>query len=92
MDYIEIIGITAAIITTAANVPQAIKIIKTKSTESISTVTYALLLTGFILWLFYGIRKEDLPIILANAISAILAIIILYMKLTAKKSKADFPV
>ena len=92
MDYVEIIGITAAIITTAANVPQAIKIIRTKSTESISTVTYALLLTGFILWLFYGIRKEDLPIILANAISAILAIIILYMKLTAKKSKADFPV
>ena len=92
MDYIEIIGITAAVITTAANVPQAIKIIRTKSTESISTVTYALLLTGFILWLFYGIRKEDLPIILANAISAILAIIILYMKLTAKKSKADFPV
>ena len=92
MDYVEIIGIGAAVLTTAANVPQAIKIIRTKSTKSISAATYALLLSGFLLWLYYGIEKEDLPIILANAISAVLAIIILFMKLTSKKENKDFPV
>ena len=91
MDYIQILGIVAAILTTAANVPQAVKIIRTKSTESISSATYALLLTGVLLWLVYGIFKEDLPIILANAVSALLAAVILVMKLSAKKNK-DFPV
>lgn len=91
MDYIQILGIVAAILTTAANVPQAIKIIRTKSTKSISTATYVLLLSGLILWLIYGIIKNDLPIILANGVSALLAAIILVMKLASKKNK-DFPV
>ena len=87
MDYIKILGLVAAALTTCANVPQAVKIIRTKSTESISTATYALLLSGFIAWLIYGIYNDDLPIILANAISAVLAAIILVIKLSAKKKE-----
>ncbi len=87
MDYIQILGIAAAILTSAANVPQAVKIIRTKSTKSISAATYALLFSGLTLWLIYGIIKNDLPIILANSVSAALAGVILIMKLTLKKTE-----
>ena len=87
MDWIEILGIGAAILTTAANVPQAVKIIRTRSTESISTLTYILLFTGLVLWLIYGIIRDDLPIILANAVSAALAGIILVLKIIGKKKE-----
>jgi MtN3 and saliva related transmembrane protein len=91
MDYVKILGLVAAALTTAANVPQAVKIIKTKSTKSISAATYALLFLGVVLWAIYGFIKDDLPLILANIISAVLAGIILAMKLTAKKDKNEKP-
>ncbi len=87
MNYVEILGLAAAALTTAANIPQAIKMIKTRSTKSISAVTYAMLFTGLVLWLIYGIYIDDLPIILANSISAAISGIILVMKLTARKDQ-----
>ncbi len=89
MDWTQILGIAAAVLTTAANVPQAIKIIRTRSTESISTLTYILLFTGLVLWLIYGIIRNDLPIILANAVSAALAGIILILKIIGKKKEGQ---
>ena len=85
MDYVQIMGLAAAVFTTAANIPQALKIIRTKSTKSISTATYALLLTGFIGWITYGVLRDDLPIILANSISALISITILFLKHTSRK-------
>ncbi len=85
MDYIQILGLAAAALTTAANIPQAYKIVKTKSTKSISTITYSLLLTGFIVWIIYGIYREDVPIIIANGISALVSITILFLKHTSKQ-------
>ncbi|HEX9979739.1 MAG TPA: SemiSWEET transporter [Flavobacterium sp.] len=87
MDFIKILGFVAAALTTCANLPQAVKIIRTKSTKSISTATYALLFSGLVTWLIYGILINDLPIILANSVSAVLAGIILTMKLVAKKKE-----
>jgi MtN3 and saliva related transmembrane protein len=84
MNFVEILGLAAAAFTTAANIPQAIKMIKTRSTKSISAVTYAMLFTGLVLWLIYGIYLKDLPLILANSISALVSGIILVMKLTAR--------
>ena len=89
MDYLQILGIAAAVLTTIANIPQAIKIIKTKSTKSISTATYSFLFTGLVLWLIYGILKDDIPIMLANAASALLSGIILIMKITGKKQAEE---
>ena len=93
MDYVQILGLAAAAFTTVANVPQAVKIIKTKSTKSISSFTYALLFTGLVLWTVYGFIRSDLPLILANGLSSLLAGTILCMKLVSKKDKNDdFPV
>lgn len=45
---------------------------------------YAVLTTGILLWLVYGILIEDAPIIIANAISVTLSAMILAMKLKYK--------
>jgi len=90
MDYIKILGLAAAFFTTAANIPQAIKVIKTRSTKSLSTATYIMLFIGMVLWVVYGIMRQDLPIILANSIAGALCGIILFMKLWARfGSKAE---
>lgn len=87
MDYIQILGLSAAFFTTAANIPQAIKVIKTSSTKSLSALTYAMLFIGMALWVVYGIIRNDLPIILANSIAGALCGIILIMKLLPNKKE-----
>lgn len=78
---ISVIGMLAAVGTTISFLPQAIKIIKTKDTKSISLSMYILFISGVFLWLIYGILKPDFPVMVANGITLILAGIILYFKL-----------
>lgn len=84
MDYIEILGLVAATLTTAAFIPQVYKTWKEKSTKDISLSMYTVLLTGSLLWLTYGFFIESLPIILANTITAVLLVFMLMMKLKYK--------
>jgi MtN3 and saliva related transmembrane protein len=84
MDYIEIIGLVAAALTTTAFVPQVYKTWKEKSTKDISLSMYTVLFTGVVLWLVYGINLGSLPIILANTITSVLLIFMLYMKIKYK--------
>ena len=84
MDWIEILGLVAAFFTTIANIPQAVKVLKTRATKSLSAATYGLLFTGLVIWTIYGIMQEDFPVILGNAIGAILCGIILTVKLICK--------
>jgi MtN3 and saliva related transmembrane protein len=81
MDYVAIIGFSAAICTTAAFLPQAIKTLKTKSTKDISLIMYLLFCIGVFLWLIYGLYLNSYPIILANIITLVLALIVLTMKI-----------
>lgn len=86
MDTIQIIGLCAAALTTAANLPQAYIIIREKSTQHISAATYSLLLLGTALWVTYGIAKSDWPIIIANAISVLTCVSILLLKAISQKA------
>lgn len=74
------LGYLAAFCTTIAFIPQAVKVYKTKHTKDISLGMFTLLIAGFILWLWYGILLISYPIILANAITIIIAIYILITK------------
>lgn len=78
---ITIIGSSAAILTTIAFIPQVIATVKTKHTKDISLVMYILFCTGVLLWLIYGIALHAMPLIVANSITFILAVIILIYKL-----------
>ena len=89
MDWTSILGFTAAFFTTVCNIPQAVKIIRTKETKGVSAPTYAALFIGLVIWVIYGILKEDWPVIVANTISALICGIVLFLKLTSKKVLED---
>ena len=72
IDQNEIIGLIAAVCTTFAFIPQAIKVWKTKQTMDLSLRMYSIMFIGILLWLVYGVRIESLSIILANVVTAIL--------------------
>tara|TARA_B100000579_G_scaffold196543_1_gene160617 strand:+ start:540 stop:797 length:258 start_codon:yes stop_codon:yes gene_type:complete len=80
-NIISYIGFFAGFCTTMAFVPQAIKAWKTKSTKDISLLMFLIFITGVVFWLIYGILIFQLPLIVANAITLILAISILVAKI-----------
>ena len=80
MDAITIIGLIAALFTTVSLLPQLIKVYKTKSTKDISTGMFTLFGCGVLLWFVYGVFVNDLPIIVANSLAFIQAIVILFFK------------
>jgi MtN3 and saliva related transmembrane protein len=80
-NYISLIGLIAGTCTTISFLPQVIKTIRMKETKDISLSMYIVLATGILLWTIYGILRADVPVILANAISFVLAVTILIFKL-----------
>lgn len=85
MNLAEIIGAVAALLTTAAFVPQAFKVLRTRETAAISLTMYALFTVGVALWLAYGIITVQWSITIANAIMLALAALILGVKLRSLK-------
>jgi len=81
----EMIGLIAASLTTAAFVPQVVQTWRTKSAEGISLGMYLIFCIGLLLWLIYGISKQDIPVIAANAATLLLALTILYFKISFRK-------
>lgn len=75
------IGSAAAILTTTAFIPQVWQIWRTRHTADISLGMYSLFTLGVALWLSYGILLLSWPIIIANAITLLLAGAVLVMKL-----------
>ena len=80
----DIVGYIAACMTTSAFIPQAWMTWKRKHAEGVSLGMYVILVSGIILWLAYGVLLHAWPIIIANAITLILALFILAMKLIYK--------
>ena len=80
-EWITVIGLIAAICTTTSFLPQVIKTLKSKKTQDISLMMYAILTTGLFLWLVYGIILNDAPLMLANGISFTLAMSVLILKI-----------
>ena len=68
MNMIPILATILGIITGLANVPQIIKIFKTKSAKDLSLTTNTIFLLSSIVWLLYGIQLINPPLIIANII------------------------
>jgi len=81
MNYITCIGLIAATLTTISFLPQAIKSWKTRSAKDLSLGMFATFCAGVLLWLIYGLLNRDLPIILSNAVTFVLALAILILKI-----------
>ena len=84
MSGIEIMGIIAGGLTTTSLVPQVVKTYKSRSAENLSLRMFLLFSLGVLLWLIYGFINKDLPIILANAGTLLLALTLLFFKFRFK--------
>jgi MtN3 and saliva related transmembrane protein len=81
MDFATVLGLVAATLTTAAFLPQVLKIVKTRSTKDLSMWMYAMLFVGVLLWLVYGLLISSLPVIAANAVTLVLVFAVLAFKI-----------
>jgi MtN3 and saliva related transmembrane protein len=75
------LGYLAGIFTTIAFVPQLAKVWKSRSTHDISLAMFVIFCAGIGLWLIYGLLIDSPPIILANAVTLIIAFAILIFKI-----------
>jgi MtN3 and saliva related transmembrane protein len=74
-------GVVAGILTTGAFMPQVIKSWRTRHTKDLSAGMLVLLTSGAALWLLYGIRLNDMPIIGANGVTLLLIIALIIAKI-----------
>lgn len=84
----EYVGFIAAFLTTFAFIPQALQVIKTRSTGDLSLSTYSLFWLGVVLWLVYGIIEGDSALIVANSITSVLAGIVLFFVVINQKVRS----
>lgn len=81
MVMMEFVGSLAGTLTTVAFVPQVLKTWRSGRAEDVSLFMFLLFSLGVGLWLVYGIALGSRPMILANGITLLLALTILYLKL-----------
>ena len=81
MNSTELVGSLAACLTTVSFVPQAWMTWRTRDVSGISLGMYSVFTLGVALWLAYGLLLAAWPVVVANAITLLLALAILAMKL-----------
>jgi MtN3 and saliva related transmembrane protein len=80
MDSIILVGLVAGLLTTSSTIPQAVKIIQTRSAKDVSALFFILMAAGMGLWLVYGFYRADIALILWNTVSLGFTIMILALK------------
>jgi len=81
MELVDLLGFMAASLTTTAFLPQVLKIWQSKSTKDLSLPMLLTFIAGITMWLVYGLFVQSAPIIVANIITLVLNLAILFFKL-----------
>lgn len=81
MQASDLLGYTAATLTTLSFVPQVWRCFRTRDVSGISLRMYSLFTLGVAAWLAYGIVLQETPMIVANSVSLVLACAVLVMRL-----------
>ncbi len=79
--WTDAVGSVAAFLTTVSFLPQVWQTFRTRDVSGISLGMYSVFTVGIALWLAYGLMLQAWPIVMANAITLLLALSILLMKL-----------
>jgi MtN3 and saliva related transmembrane protein len=85
----NIIGISAGILTAASMVPQVVKMIKEKKASQVSVLMILVLVAGISLWIWYGILKNDMPIIATNSFSLCVNIVMIVCRYKYKDNPSQ---
>lgn len=87
ISLVTAIGLAAGVCTTIANWPQLKKAWVTGETDDLSLKTLLLFGSGLVLWVAYGVLRQDFVIILTNAVSLCLLGALLLLKLSHLRSR-----
>jgi len=75
------LGFLAGALTSTGYVPQIVKGLRTKKMHDVSLLMPAVLGVGMLLWLIYGLAREDIVIVIANIVGSSLTALLVAMKL-----------
>ena len=81
MNATTMLGFLAGFLTTISFLPQVVKTWKSRSASDLSLGMFSVFSVGVICWLFYGLLLQEMPMIFWNAVTLVLVLIILIMKL-----------
>jgi MtN3 and saliva related transmembrane protein len=79
-EVIDWIGLAAGSCTTLSFLPQLITVYRRKSAKDLSYSWLAVFTAGIVLWLAYGLLLLSVPVILANAVTLSLLVILIALK------------
>ncbi|MDB5209461.1 MAG: MtN3 and saliva related transrane protein [Sediminibacterium sp.] len=82
-----LVGTAAGVFTSVSLLPQLVKLIKEKKAQDISISMLLFLFIGLGLWIFYGLLKKDMPVIITNSFSLLTNIAIILFSLRYKKQE-----
>jgi MtN3 and saliva related transmembrane protein len=88
LTIIDALGLLAGGMTTAAFIPQLLKLHASKSGEDLSLVMMMVFSAGVFLWLVYGLMIASLPLIIANVVTLMLSLAILLLKIHYARRRA----
>jgi MtN3 and saliva related transmembrane protein len=77
---IDLVGTAAALCSMASFTPQLVKIWRERDASSVSLRMYAITVTGFSLWIGFGLLLKSWPLVGANSVCLIESGAILFLK------------
>ena len=84
MNWIEVVGLVGAFLSSITFIPQVYKAWQSKSVGDLSLTMILIVFTSTIVWIVYGVSLTLWPVILCNSIMAGLTMLLIYFKLTFK--------
>lgn len=84
-DSILVLGYAACAVTALTFVPQVIKTWKEKSAKNVSLMMFIIAAVNEVMWIAYGVLRNDMVIIVTNVIMIMMAFIMISLKLRYKE-------
>ena len=91
VNAVNAVGVAAGLCSMSSFVPQLIKIAREKRAEGVSLRTYMVTVTGFVLWIVYGVLLGSWPVAASNTVCLLLASGILVLRWRYGEGGRDTP-
>lgn len=77
---VDAVGVAAALCSMTSFAPQIVKLVKTRDASGVSLRTYAVTVTGFCLWVVYGVLLGSWPVVASNTVCLGMSAAVLILK------------
>lgn len=81
MTGVDILGYGACAVTALTFLPQVLKTWKEKSARNVSLMMFIIAFTNEIMWIAYGVLRNDMVIVVTNVIMITMCSIMILLKL-----------